>query len=442
MIVRDCSRIPTGHYGIENVDATLQQQHATSLEKDQNGGSLREANDHKSTKSPTHSHREEYQFMVDDADDSNSPDNNVSNYSSPSLMPETRSTGDKTYNQNQLKDARSHSHEELLIPKAKEKNLREMKNVPDDTQMTGERAMEFKPPKFYGEPLNCLKAVGCGELSLNWVDMICGDGNACFLFHGCVDTLIDAAAASLSNFKALNLVTASKLWRQIGESFHPLKTCTTVSWTFRSFYEKALLEFEKHKREIGELQLPVGSFRQSLSVEKETSIYQTPGSGNDEVAEPIIKEKNINYTPKREKNLKSIGVINEQKTLPVLEHAERNANIDGDKQLRLLVIYVNRPLLYWCPVLGVHQWLVLNCETLVVDWGSRDQYAGNFLAQKDCFEVYALVPGLLREEVRVQSDPAERLVIIGQPEHVDNPWGITPFKKDVWLPGCELAWKD
>lgn len=53
---------------------------------------------------------------------------------------------------------------------------------------------------------------------------------------------------------------------------------------------------------------------------------------------------------------------------------------------------------------------------------------------KDCFEIYALVPGLLREEVRVQSDPAGRLVIAGQPEQLDNPWGITPFKKVVNFP--------
>ena len=41
-------------------------------------------------------------------------------------------------------------------------------------------------------------------------------------------------------------------------------------------------------------------------------------------------------------------------------------------------------------------------------------------------------------QVRVQSDPAGRLVITGQPEQLDNPWGITPFKKVClwhWLKG-------
>uniref|UniRef100_A0A803NIC7 ARID domain-containing protein n=1 Tax=Cannabis sativa TaxID=3483 RepID=A0A803NIC7_CANSA len=107
-----------------------------------------------------------------------------------------------------------------------------------------ENAFEFKAPKFYGEPLNCLKL---------W-----------------------RAVIRLGGYE---VVTASKLWRQVGESFHPPKTCTTVSWTFRIFYEKALLEYEKHKRQVGELQLPAGPFSQSTNVEKEASSYQTPGSG-------------------------------------------------------------------------------------------------------------------------------------------------------------------
>lgn len=36
---------------------------------------------------------------------------------------------------------------------------------------------------------------------------------------------------------------------------------------------------------------------------------------------------------------------------------------------------------------------------------------------------------ILPTQVRVQSDPAGRLVITGQPEQLENPWGITPFKK-------------
>lgn len=41
-------------------------------------------------------------------------------------------------------------------------------------------------------------------------------------------------------------------------------------------------------------------------------------------------------------------------------------------------------------------------------------------------------------QVRVQSDPAGRLVITGQPEQPDNPWGITAFKKvsKTHIPYC------
>ncbi|KAJ4841312.1 AT-rich interactive domain-containing protein 5 [Turnera subulata] len=237
---------------------------------------------------------------------------------------------------------------------------------------------EFKPPKFYGTPLNLLKL---------W-----------------------RAVIKLGGYE---VATSNKLWRQVGESFHPPKTCTTVSWTFRIFYEKALLEYEKHKLETGELQLPAPPLPQSTGVQKETSGYQAPASGRarrdaaaramqgwhaqrvsgyGEVGEPIIKCKNLNSAPRREKPLKSIGMVSDSQFMHRLD-AE--------------IVDVGPPA----------DWVKINVRE-----------------SKDCFEIYALVPGLLREEVRVQSDPSGHLVITGQPEHLDNPWGITPFKKVVNLP--------
>ncbi|XP_024928801.1 AT-rich interactive domain-containing protein 6 isoform X1 [Ziziphus jujuba] len=325
--------------------------------------------------------------------------------------------------ENQPKPPKFTSPDRFFTPKAVDKNVGGVNSGLDDTEMAEveeyatpedgstseraafmkelesfyrERALEFKPPKFYGEPLNCLKL---------W-----------------------RAVIRLGGY---DLVTASKLWRQVGESFHPPKTCTTVSWTFRIFYEKALLEYEKYKRQIGEIQLPVGSLPQSTSVEKEASGYQAQGSGRarrdaaaramqgwhaqrllgyGEVAEPVIKDKNLNSTAKREKNLRSIGMIPgslKHKTPTNLEHSEKTITVEADKQLVTAVVDVGPPA----------DWVKINVRET-----------------KDCFEVYALVPGLLREEVRVQSDPAGRLVITGQPEQLDNPWGITPFRKVVSLP--------
>ncbi|KAG4161930.1 hypothetical protein ERO13_D01G086800v2 [Gossypium hirsutum] len=250
-----------------------------------------------------------------------------------------------------------------------------------------DRSLEFKPPKFYGEPLNCLKL---------W-----------------------RAVIKLGGYE---VVTASKLWRQVGESFHPPKTCTTVSWTFRIFYEKALLEYEKYKRENGEIQLPASSLPHA-SGEKESSGFLALGSGRarrdaaaramqgwhaqrsvgyGEITEPIVKEKIMGSAPKRERHLKSIGL--QKQKMPISAELDKSAH---DKQLITEIVDVGTPA----------DWVKINVRET-----------------QDCFEVYALVPGLLREEVRVQSDPAGRVVITGQPEQVDNPWGITPFKKVVNLP--------
>ncbi|CAL5416322.1 unnamed protein product [Camellia sinensis] len=267
-----------------------------------------------------------------------------------------------------------------------------------------ERAMEFKPPRFYGQPLNCLKL---------W-----------------------RAVTKLGGY---DRVTGSKLWRQVGESFHPPKTCTTVSWTFRIFYEKALLEYERQKSQSGELQLAVAALPEPLSVENEANGSQAQGSGRarrdaaaramqgwhvqrlfgyGEVGEPIIKDKNFNNMPKREKSLKSIGSVKNKRPTE-LEYPVKAARTETAKQLMTHVADIGPPA----------DWVKINVRET-----------------KDCFEVYALVPGLLREEgrkywttdlgwvVRVQSDPAGRLVITGQPEQPDNPWGITAFKKVVSLP--------
>ncbi|KAL6509885.1 AT-rich interactive domain-containing protein 5 [Orobanche gracilis] len=239
------------------------------------------------------------------------------------------------------------------------------------------------------------------------------------------------------------MVTGSKLWRQVGESFHPPKTCTTVSWTFRIFYEKSLLEYERHKTQSGELQLPVAALHEASGAVAEGVLIITvlspffpppqlrshfvlgngyqgsgPGRARRDAASRAMQgwhvqrlfshgeDKSISNTAKREKNVKTIGSL-KQKRPNEPEHSVKAARIETSKQLTTAVVDVGPPA----------DWVKINVRET-----------------KDCFEVYALVPGLLREEVRVQSDPAGRLVITGQPEQVDNPWGVAPFKKVVNLP--------
>ncbi|QCD82189.1 HSP20-like chaperone [Vigna unguiculata] len=251
-----------------------------------------------------------------------------------------------------------------------------------------ERSMEFKPPKFYKEGLNCLKL---------W--------------------------RSVNRLGGYDKVTSCKLWRQVGESFKPPKTCTTVSWTFRVFYEKALLDYERHKTKGGELNVPITSNSEPMNNENQVIFicrarrdaaaramqgwHSQRLLGNGEVSDPIIKDRSSLSMQKREKQLRSINVLKRKKSSDMVNAVKVAHSKPSKPQLDTSVIDIGPPA----------DWVKINVQKT-----------------KDCFEVYALVPGLLREEVRVQSDPAGRLVISGEPEHSDNPWGVTPFKKVVSLP--------
>lgn len=250
------------------------------------------------------------------------------------------------------------------------------------------KLMEFKAPKFYGEGLNCLKL---------W--------------------------RQVTGLGGYDQVTSCKLWRQVGESFKPPKTCTTVSWTFRNFYEKALLEYEKHKIETGEFHVAASTLTERIASDSQVGSQLGSGRarresatramqgwhsqrmlGNGEIADPVIKDKGVMPALKKDKNLKSSGSAKRKKT-PTLED--------------------ERP----------YKSEKLQNDSTVVDMGPpADWVKINVRRTKDCYEVYALVPGLLREEVHVQSDPAGRLIVTGEPEQLDNPWGVTPFKKVISLP--------
>ncbi|WOK95308.1 AT-rich interactive domain-containing protein 5-like isoform X1 [Canna indica] len=255
-----------------------------------------------------------------------------------------------------------------------------------------ERRMDFKPPKFYGEPLNCLRL---------W--------------------------RAVTRLGGYDQVTACKLWRQVGESFNPPKTCTTISWSFRMFYEKALLEYEKHKFQTGELKAAVVNPPGVMNDDNSAGGNQASGSGRakrdaaaramqvwhtqllldtGEVGDQIIKDKNLLSSPGKDKQLMVTGKLKRKSS--IVEHTRKVVRIDSAKpQGDIIVADVGAPA----------DWVKINIQRT-----------------NEFYEVYALVPGLLREEVQVQSDPAGRLIISGEPEYPDNPWGVTPFKKVITLP--------
>ncbi|XP_069148250.1 AT-rich interactive domain-containing protein 5-like [Solanum lycopersicum] len=134
-----------------------------------------------------------------------------------------------------------------------------------------EKAVEFKLPRFYGHPLNCLK-----------------------------------------------------LWKfviKLGGYDQDLHYC---SWTFHGFYEKLLLQYERHTTKIGVLQLPISP----SPIDNEGSGYPISASGRavrdsaarcrlgwqqkhllgyGEVAESI--DMIANNMPKRAKRRKTSGKI-------------------------------------------------------------------------------------------------------------------------------------
>ncbi|CAN1305075.1 AT-rich interactive domain-containing protein 5 [Linum perenne] len=127
--------------------------------------------------------------------------------------------------------------------------------------------------------------------------------------------------------------------------------------------------------------------------------------GNDEVCQPVIKVCGNNEVSTSRAAIAFLGLLKRKKP----SSAERTVHVSPLKSMR--------------------------ADTVIVDVGPPAEWVKiNVQRTNDCYEVYALVPGLLREEVRVQSDPAGRLIITGQPEQLENPWGVTPFKKVVSLP--------
>ncbi|KAK8562682.1 hypothetical protein V6N12_010755 [Hibiscus sabdariffa] len=252
-----------------------------------------------------------------------------------------------------------------------------------------ENDLEFKHPKFYKEDLNLLKL---------W-----------------------RAVIKLGGYEQ---VTSCKLWRQVGESFNPPKTCTTMSWTFRIFYEKALLEYEKHKMHGAVLPHSVPSLVEPITVVSPPSdSTQAPGSGRakrDAAARAAQswhskrvhdngEDKSSSLTPKSDKQPKKSA----------------SGSLKRKKPSATELVVPSAPL----------KSKKLQLDTMVVDIGApADWVKVNVQKTANSYEVYALVPGLLREEVHVQSDPAGRLVISGEPKELDNPWGVTPFKKVVSLP--------
>ncbi|XP_044960806.1 AT-rich interactive domain-containing protein 5-like isoform X2 [Hordeum vulgare subsp. vulgare] len=228
---------------------------------------------------------------------------------------------------NSLMFGNTHSDEDSGTEEEQDNFFNELEKFHKDN------SIEFRPPKFYGKGLNYLKL---------W--------------------------RKVKKLGGYSKVSSKRMWRQVGESFKPPKTCTTVSWSFRNFYEKM----------------------------SETSVLGR------------VKRESATLAMQRWSPQKSMrNVSQKRKTVPTIE---------DDKDVQR----------------GVDN---TQSKPTIIDMGSRADWVKiNVFITKYHFQVYALVPGLLHEELLVLSDPIGRLIINGDPRQLDNPWGLTRFHKVIQLP--------
>ncbi|MCO5609285.1 hypothetical protein L7F22_063511 [Adiantum nelumboides] len=174
--------------------------------------------------------------------------------------------------------------------------------------------------------------------------------------------------------------------------------------------------------------------------------------GNGDIGDPFVKEKAPSSSVKRAKQLK-IGLLRKKKAIGF----ERGAHTSRNKGSRSLLEgqvkdenleEVDDPSYFSIQKKktakhdqGKQGWKRIGFNSTngddiwVTDEGPEADWVKiNVHKARDCFEVYALVPGLLRDEVRIQCEPGGQLVIVGEPEERDSPWGITSFKKVINLP--------
>ncbi|GJP83182.1 hypothetical protein CLOP_g13372 [Closterium sp. NIES-67] len=313
------------------------------------------------------------------------------------------------------------------------------------------RHQEFKVPKFYGVEVDLLKL---------W-QVVC-------------------------SFGGFDKVTSGKLWRVVGDQFDPPKSCTTLSWSFRGFYEKALLEYERH---VGVDPMLEGTLAITPRSDAKHHGGQEGGSGprgakRVAAAKTGAGDGDHTDTPK-ERGTPGSGPKRHRRNQDGEEAPEgtpgsaaraadaprprgrppgsgagtpggggtsgreggrRTAGEGGAGRVE------GRGGAGGGGVGGgvgggagagggagggVGPGMDDGAVAVVNDLGlPADWVRINVRRSPDCFEIYALVPGLLREEVRVQCEPAGKLVIAGEPEQPDNPWGVTPFKKVILLPAA------
>lgn len=275
-----------------------------------------------------------------------------------------------------------------------------------------ERDVEFRIPKFYGTEVDVHKL---------WTIVY--------------------------NYGGYDAVTSKKLWKAVGENFDPPKSCTTISYSFRSFYEKSLLDYERHVgRPAANDSSPAGSKgkedKGSSPGSKESGgggKKRTPPKGSKgERGDGGAEEGGAGEEKEEDR---SAGAASAGTGVG---HRSTKKSKQEDSEDLGVALPANRGKRggsqSTATPSGASGFARISTPgdsgaVSVVDEGQpADWVRVNVRKSEDMFEIYALVPGLLREEIRVQCEGCGKVVVYGEPEAPDNPWGVTPFKKIITLP--------
>ncbi|KAK8519000.1 hypothetical protein V6N12_012234 [Hibiscus sabdariffa] len=288
--------------------------------------------------------------------------------------------------------------------------------------------LEFRRPKFYKQNLNLLKL---------W-----------------------RAVDKLGGYEQVN---KSKMWRQVGELFNPPKSCTSVSSTFRNYYEKALLKYEMQMHGV-ELPKPVPSAVDPITavplhVEPITAVPSTaehitafpytvePITAVPSTAEPITAfpytVEPITAVPPLPRSTQAPGssgvkraaaahpmqsshpIIKDKSSSPAPKSVHQPKTSGSLKRKTPPTVYDTAPV-------SIHNAKRLQFGTKVVDIGDTVEWITINVDKNDnSYCVYVLMPGNMHEEVNVQCDPEGRVLIFGAPKILKLPSRIDPSKTQV-----------
>ncbi|KAF9684742.1 hypothetical protein SADUNF_Sadunf04G0150000 [Salix dunnii] len=289
--------------------------------------------------------------------------------------------------------------------------------------------LEFKPPKFYKEELNLLKLWrlviklgGYEQALLEYEKNKLKNGELPFSDGPLTESMRTENQADSTIWRCKNENVALELGAHTIHWFadNGVENCDSYIFFFENKYNQRFDSGEKtamHSNEGysafrccfksdldvismgamflsgkagGSQALASGRARRDAAARAMQGWHSQRLLGNGEVCHPIIKDKNLSSTPKGDKQLKTNGLLKRKRLSPVESAVHFGHKKTIKPQGDAMVIDVGPPA----------DWVKINVQ----------------------------------KTVHVQSDPAGRLIISGQPEHLDNPWGVTPFKKVVSLP--------